>query len=288
MNAPFFNIIVDWINLTPEIKSAVLFGSAASQRALGNAASHPSSDLDLHLIARKAGSIERIDWNLVLPDQKFCFQACRPASGGVRKITTIFEAGQLDLIVVPLAMMRVVRIGMCLGLYNKSRYFRLALDEMATCLRSEYRFIKGESSWHALYSGVSALSGIRLSNRETRSLADVAICETLWVFQKLEKGELVAAQHVLHSKLSDINLRLWRELRLRRSLPLPSFGLGRQVETLAAEIERRYLCLSARLVVADLNIAAWKTLRGLKELMVQLDAGWSLPTSMESKFERYR
>ncbi len=98
----------------------------------------------------------------------------------------------------------------------------------------------------------------------------------------------MAAQHVLHTKLSDAGLRLWREGRRRRGLPLPSFGLGRRVEQLAPPAELARLRLSARLDRAELEAAAWSALAGLEAALGELAIAWTLPPSARRLLEEHR
>jgi hypothetical protein len=125
------------------------------------------------------------------------------------------------------------------------------------------------------------MSGVRLADPELCALADVFLCELLWVMQKLERGELAAAQHQLHRALAETNFRLVRELRLRRNLPLPSFGLGRRVETLLRPHELAWVAISARREAADLAAAACRARDGLVSLMKELVPSWSVPAPME-------
>jgi hypothetical protein len=266
----------------------VLFGSSASIVDSSYGVINRSSDLDFHLVASSAKALECVNWESELVQERFCLQVCRPASGGVRKLTVIFDSGQLDIVVVPLIAMRLAALGFRLGLYRRIRSLRVALDEMATCLQFGYRFIKGERLWLGFYNRVASLSGVRLNDREVRNLADASVCDLLWLLQKAKMGELIAAQHALHLRLSDTNLRLWRELRCRRRLVLPSFGLGRCVERIATEREHSGLRVSARLDLVEIRVAAWKAFECLTALMSQLDPRWIIPGAMESLLSRYR
>jgi hypothetical protein len=286
-NSSLFDATVDWLGRTAKIKSAVLFGSSASQLSSAGLAIS-SSDLDLHLIVADHLYFERIDWNLAFPNEKFCFQACRAATGSVRKVTAVFASGQIDLIIVPIGVMRVAAFGFRIGLYPKISSLRLALNEMATCLHSGYRFLKGKSTWEKLYYDISVLPGIRLTDEEMRNLADCAICDVLWVFQKIDNGELIAAQHVLHCTLSNTNLRLWRELRRRQNLPLPSFGLGRRAEILGSEAEQMFVRVNADLSTAAIRRAAWAAFNNLRALMAKLDPKWVVPLPMGARLDSYR
>jgi hypothetical protein len=248
----------------------------------------PVNDIDLHLVVSKASSLESADWRSIFPTREFCFSVFRPASGSVRKVTVVLSTGQLDLVIVPSVLMRMAELGLKFRLHRRFVSLRNALDEMATCLRSGYRFIKGGRRWQDFYRKVSRLPGVRIDNVLARRLADASVCDILWIRQKLEAGELIAAQHVLHSRVSDTNLRLWRELRLRQGLPLPSFGLGRGLEVLACPTELPLFSLSAQLRREELHIAVSQALENLNALMASLDSNWYIPQSMRVHFQRQR
>jgi hypothetical protein len=282
-----FDRLAKWVSRTGNVKSAVLFGSSASKTRAYHAPQRQSADLDVHLVVADSSAVENVVWDAELPDNEFCFQASRPASGSVRKLTLVFASGQIDFVIVPVAMMRIASVALRSRLYSRVRLINEALNEMATCLHSGYVFLKGQDMWGNFYRQVCALPGVQLTDDEARSLANASICDALWVLQKLEAGELIAAQHVLHSRLSEINLRLWREARLRQNLPLPSFGLGRHFETIANEAERHDFCVSARLVPSELRVAVWRTLECLDALMERLDPAWSIPQSMRCRLREY-
>ena len=90
-----------WLTADPRVRVAILFGSSARTQH-EHAAADDWSDLDLHVVTTDAAALERVNWPEALPDQEFCFQAVRPATGGVRKATVLFKTGQLDLVLVPL------------------------------------------------------------------------------------------------------------------------------------------------------------------------------------------
>jgi hypothetical protein len=285
-NSSLFDETASWLRCTNIVKSAVLFGSSALHLDSTGRLPNLTSDLDLHLIVSDAVRLENVDWKSALPDEEFCFQACRPATGGVRKVTAIFASGQLDLVLVPLTMMCFAALGLRLGLYSKVRRFRLALNELATCLHSGYRVLKGQVPWGGFYHRVSRLSGVSVNDSEIRDLADASVCDVLWIFQKLEQNELIAAQHVLHSKVSDTNLRLWRELRRRQNVSMRSFGLGRRIEALGTESDRRLLRVDARLDIPEMRSATWKAFKSLNEIMAELNPNWRIPSSMETLLRR--
>ena len=268
--------ISQWLRHDVSIESAVLFGSSAMAAPCG-----PDADFDVHVITALPAGLERVDWAHVLPGATFQYQAGRTATGGVRKVTALFAEGKIDLVIVPVDAARLIASALASGAYRQRPDVTTSLNEMATCLKTGYRFLKGEEIWGPLYASVAReMPGVRLSDDEMRALADAAVIDFLWAFEKVERGELVAAQHVLHRQLSETNLRLFRELRLRRREPLPSFGLGRRVETLASSAEVNMLMVSARLDPKELIDAATHTVISLMTLMRQLVPDWTAPVAL--------
>lgn len=273
--------VTAWLNAEPTVQSAVLFGSSA-RPAEAAGSGDPWSDVDLHIITKAPAALEKIDWRRALPRQDFYLQVARPATGGMRKVTAVFAAGQVDLVLVPAMTMRLTRLAMSAGLHRRVPFLRIALDEMATTLGAGYRFLKGERAWGSFYRRVAAeMRGVRLDDGEAINLANVFLCELLWVLQKLERGELLAAQLALHRSLAEANFRLVRELRQRRGPPLPSFGLARRVELLLSAEELDCLRISARAERKELRGAAWKALAGLKTLMGELVPAWRVPPGID-------
>lgn len=268
--------ILQWIEAERSICSAVHFGSGASDDP---ATADAWSDVDLHIVTSDAAGLLRVDWAAVLPELGFCFQVVREATGGVRKLTVVYASGQMDLILVPRAQMRLACWGMALGMHAWHRRLSIALDEMHTCLRSGYEFLKGEKEWGRFYQRVTTgMSGVRLDDAAIRALADGAVLDVLWVWQKIARGEYCAAQHVLHCSVANTNFRLIRELRLRRGQSLPSFGLGRRVEVLLSDVELSWVKVEARPNAEELRTATLRAARGLSALMRELMPTWDFPT----------
>ncbi|MEX2044610.1 MAG: hypothetical protein WD941_04600 [Opitutus sp.] len=280
--------VTRWVLECESIKSAVLFGSSVRSDN-GASTIDQWSDIDLHVVANKPRDMERIDWGRALPGVQFCMQATRAATGGVRKVTAVFTIGQVDMIVVPEQALRLGFFALRCGLNRHVRFLDVAFNEMATCLHSGYTFIKGEENVGHIYARVASLPGVRLQDTELISMANVALCELLWILQKLKRGEVVAGQHALHLRLVDSNLRFWREIRLRRGLPVPSFGLAPRLEVLKTPLDRKLISISATATPNELQEAAIQCLEGLRIMMAELVPGWSIPPLMaqvlESHFE---
>lgn len=269
-----------WLSNNAHVSSAAIFGSAARRVSQGRCVGEKGSDIDVHIITGSTKWLAAVDWRNELGEAGFCLRASRPATGGVRKWSIIYASAQIDLVVVPAVMMYAAKIGFRTGLYLHMSSLRVALNEMASCLRLGYVFIKGERQWGKFYRDVASLPGVRLADEDIAELANAALCDCLWILQKLEKGEVVAAQHVLHSRLVETNLRLLREVRIRESLPLPSFGLGRKVEVLLESDELRSLCVSSLARAEDLEKATRGALAELQTLVYRLCPKWVVSDEM--------
>ena len=281
-SAGFLSAVVKWLESERAIKSAVLFGSSAGT-ADSASGSDRWSDIDLHIVTTDARRLSKIDWERILPNEKFCQQIVRPATGGVSKVTALFATGQIEMVLVPTVQFQLARLAMGLGLHRQIHRLRSALNEVHTCMQSGYYFLKGENTWGPFYSRImDEMPGVRLCDSEVREIADIFMCELLWILQKLERGELAAAQHSLHRSLAETNFRLIRELRLRRGQSLPSFGLARRVEASLSATELSWVQVSARLEQEDLRHAAWRTLDGLKAIMSELLPLWRVPTGVDA------
>lgn len=271
------------------VDSAVLFGSAASLKSGGAAApAFVSNDYDFHLVVRRPQLFEALDWASEFRPNGYCFHSCRQATGGVRKLTVICTGGHLDMVIVPLWSMRFASLAIRFGCFQNLEFFRRAFNEMATCLHSGYEFIKGGEKWGGFYTKIHSLPGVRLSRDDVFELADVFLVDVLWVFQKIRSGEIVAASHVLHCRLIDTNLRLWREMRLRKCQPLPSFGLGRRVEVVASFDERKRFALNSCADFDDIKSHADAILRGTTTLLGELEPRWRIPVDMRRLLDSYQ
>ncbi len=278
--------VIAWLKRESSVESAVLFGSTASRGKKTRADGW--SDFDLHVVTRSPRKLERIDWARSLRGHGFVLQIVRSATGGVRKVTALFASGQLDLVLVPAAVMKNSRAAAARGQHRRPGKWQVALNEMATCLAGGYRFLKGEKKWGDFYSWVAVeMIGVRVSDSAAAGLAALFLSELLWVFQKIHRGELMAAQLVMHRSLAETNFRLVRELRLRRGDALDSFGLGRHAEATLAGAELDAVRLNARLNRRELTKAAWHSLAGLRHLMCELVPAWSVSAEMQALLNRH-
>jgi hypothetical protein len=269
-----FAALQRWVRSDQDVAAAVLFGSSAG-RSAGGGSNDRWSDYDLQIFTTNPAKLEQRDWAKILAAAGLQFQAVRPATGGTRKLTLLCERGQADLVIVPLASMQGWRRALLEGPPAPGTPDWHALNEIHVCIRTGYRILKGQKEWGAFYRRVAAeMPGVRLSDEAAAGLADISVCDALWIFQKLQRGELAAAQFTLHRSLAENNFRLVRELRLRRGEPLPSFGLARRVEFLLSKAERSWVTINARLERTAQRRATWQALEGLECLMAELVPTW--------------
>jgi hypothetical protein len=150
-----------------------------------------------------------------------------------------------------------------------------SLNNLSTIMRGGYRLLKGERSWGPFYARVvSELPGFRLGDEEVRAMADSFLCDLHWVLQKLQRGELVAAQRILHRSLLETNIVLQHEARCRARAA--TFQQARRVEKLLSSEKLRTVQVSARLEYGELVRAAWTALAGLEIIMRELAPEWRI------------
>lgn len=266
-----------WSEGERAIAAVVLFGSRARETM---AAADAWSDLDVQVVTSNPELFATREWTAVFAGRELWAYVIRPASGGVKKVTAVFRPGQeLDVVVVPAPKMRAARVAVGLGLHRRVPAVARALNEMATVLRSGHRVLKGGSGWAAFYARVvGEVRGTRLDDDEVRALAEEFFCDWLWVKQKVERGELVAAQRVLHRSLVEINVRLLHECRLRAGAV--SFREARRVERIVTPEQLAGIAIEARLEAASLGVAADKCAATCRELVSGLIGGvWRWPIS---------
>lgn len=266
--------IVAWLNNEPTVLAVVLFGSHA-RRTGALASADDWSDIDLQVVTSAPDRVLAADWANLFPGEQLCLKVLRPATSGLRKLTLIYASGEIDLVLVPARQMVGLRVLMKLGLHRKIRGLAGGLNNLRTILSGGYRLLKGQENWGPVYARVVAdMPGFRLDDTEVRNMADGFLCDLLWVLKKLQRGELVATQRVLHRSLIETNIVLLHELRLRRGEI--SYQQARRVEQLTERADLVTVQASARLSSGELHTAAWSALAGLRSLMRELLPAWTM------------
>ena len=270
----------NWLRGDPQIRAAVLFGSSA--QAPGTR-SHPDrwSDIDIQVIASDPSLVEKTHWESIFAKEGYCLHIARAATGNVRKVTVLFRSGQIDLVVVPYSRVRLARLGLSLGLHRKFHRWDVALNEIRTSMQFGYCFIKGGAEWGDFYAKILRdMPGVRLSDESAQEIANTFLCDMVWVLQKTDRGELLAARLMIHQSLFQTLFRLMRELQMRRDKPLQSFGLARHMETSLTAEELELVQIETVLQKVQLRGVAWRAYQALKSLMVVLVPSWTVPEEM--------
>jgi hypothetical protein len=272
-----FPLLVQRLQDDRNIVSAVVFGSRGrSASALG--AADRWSDIDLHLIVKDPARLILRSWAEAIPGCELVLHLVHTIPAGVQKVTILFTGAEINLILLPAGALRAVRLASRLGLHRHWKKLNFPLNEMATVMRGGYRFLKGERAWGPFYARVVRdLPGKRIDEAAAGRLADTFLRDQLRLRQKIERGELVSAQRILHVFLMEIIFKLLHEIRLRQGLP--TFGEGRRVEKLLNGEELRYAQVSARLDADELRAAATRTLATLRHYMAELAPRWSPPAN---------
>jgi hypothetical protein len=274
-----------WFATMPNVHAVVLFGSQARASA-APAAADRWSDIDLHVIGSKLDRLVKTDWTRVFPEGHVCLQVLRPASGGVRKLTVLLAEGGIDMVLIPSVKLHLADFAFKLGLHRKIPSVNFALNDFATIMSGGYRFLKGEERWGRFYAHVvTEMAGCRVDDTNAHNLAEVFLCDLVWVLQKIERGELVAAQRVLHRNLLETNVVLLHELRLRKGLV--TFREARRVERLVSSDLLSTVQLNGKLTPEELRGAAWHAFSGLRTLMAQLSPAWRVPHAMNELLARH-
>lgn len=267
--------LTSWINSEKQVRSAVLFGSCARKPA-DPARADRWSDIDLHLIVDRPADIVAVDWGRALPQFSLCLGVTRQASGGVSKHTLLFHEGEVDLVLVPTRKMQSARRAFNLGPHRQRPNLERALNTFATIMTGGFHFIKGQREWSDFYTRVvNEVAGDRIGNGAARQMADEFLLDFFSLLRKVRRGELIAAQRVLHRSLNETNISLLHELRIRSGRQ--TFQQARRVEALAPPREVAAITTTASLSSSELIQAAWASMRGLQYLMTKLQCGWSAP-----------
>ena len=132
-------------------------------------------------------------------------------------MNAVFAETEADFVVIPERAIRRMRMLVALGLHRRPGKVRRRLQDLAIVIRPGWRFLKGRSRWEPFYRKIVAeVPDPRLGDDVARQLAEGFACDYVWTLRKIVRGELRAAQRMLHRELADTNYRLLHELKLRR------------------------------------------------------------------------
>lgn len=256
-----------WARRQPAITGLTLIGSRA--RPARDAVWRPDahSDWDFQVITSQPEVFLRRDWAQGLPGVELLAYGVRPARiGGVPKINAVFAGAEADFVILPEPAVIAARRAVRSGRHRRPGPERTELQDLALVIRPGWRFLLGERAWGPMFRRVVAdIPDARPDDAALSNLAECFWCDLVWIRRKLERGECLAAQRVLHQSLAETNLRLLHELRLRRGKR--SFPDGRRLEKITPAAEVRLATVSARVTAKDLRTATERAARNCTALM---------------------
>lgn len=278
MNAKYIEDLVGaWARLDKDIEAVILFGSQA--RGCGDAL----SDWDFHIIARHTQFAATREWTAYLGlgfPKVYAFRD--GVVGKVTRITAIWPGADMDFVVLPSAQLKLARLAMRLGMHRRSERLRRRLADLALVIRPGHRFLYGEAEWGGFYRQVrDEIPDPVLAPEELRRKAELFVADYLWVLRKIERGELCAAQRVLHRSLAETNYALLCELRRRKGQD--AWPEARRLERWASVEEYEAFSVSVRPEREELKRALDKSCAAFRRLVNDLLGDqWSWPGDLEA------
>jgi hypothetical protein len=239
------------------------------------------SDWDFQIITSKPEMFADGAWTRELKGAKLLVYSARVARiGGVPKINAIFDGTEVDFVVIPVELFKKMKRIVSRGLHRQEGEARQFIQNLAVVIRPGWRFLKGAEPWDALYrQTIAEVTDPRLGDEAALQLANGFVCDLVWTRRKIERGELNAAQRMLHRELAETNFRLLHELRLRQEKR--SFPEVRRIEFLNDAAGMGAVSVSAKLEPKELTAAVKKSTATLRKLMKSLvGARWQWPAGV--------
>ncbi|MEO6004458.1 MAG: hypothetical protein ABIZ04_20555 [Opitutus sp.] len=261
-----------------DVEGLVLIGSRV--RAQGDAIwrADENSDWDFQILTSNPGKFTNANWTKELGTELHTYAVRSTAIGRVPKIAAIFAEGEADFVIINTRTLRLGRWLLAGGFHRRLPRLNRSLQDLALIIRPGWKYLKDSSNWNSFYEKlVAEISDRRLSNPECVALADAFVCDYLWTLRKIERGEFLASQRMLHHALLETNLRLLHESKLRTKQA--TFPEARRAEFVMTAEELSALTISTLPDPASLHAAAEKCANSCRMLMHSLVASqWTWPT----------
>jgi len=195
----------------------------------------------------------------------------------VKKVTAVFEEGELDLVIIPYRQFRMVALIVRLGLMNFFPKSSSSLRNLAAVWKGGVVVLKGDFRVTLLIDAMKAkINSGRLDDEEVCALANGFVCDYVSAKRKLARGEILAAQRWLHFHLAEVNFQLLHEWRQRRGLL--SFPDARRTESLLSKREMKLVEVKAIPNEISVSMALEECASACVELMGKLvGSKWSWP-----------
>jgi hypothetical protein len=212
-----------WAESESFVEALVLIGSQARSESDQIWKSDSQSDWDFQVITSRPEMFLDSAWAKSLGCEIRTYAVRRAALGDVAKPTVIFDGAEADFVILSSRTLKMARAAVQWGIHRRSKIIEQKLRSLAVVIRPGWKFLKGGDKWAPFFEEVVAeISDPRLSDDDIRRLADVFVCDVVWMRRKLDRGEFLAAQRAYHHCLLETNFKLLHELRLRsgqRSFP---------------------------------------------------------------------
>lgn len=273
----FADRMAAWAENEPSVRALVLIGSQTRAASDQVWKADAQSDWDFQIITSRVDLFEDASWTAALGLKLHTYAVRRAAIGGVPKIAALFAGAEADFVILPLAKLNPWRIAVARSEHHRSPVLQRQLQDLAVVVRPGWRFIKGAKTWEPLYQrAVAEIADPRLDDAAVCGLADGFVCDAVWTARKVERGEWLAAQRMLHRSLAETNFRLLHELKLRRGER--TFPEIRRGERVLSRREQQLVTVSAIPDARSLRAALKRSSATCRKLMQALvgDA-WSWP-----------
>jgi hypothetical protein len=263
----FGEIMTAWAAKTPSVSGLVLIGSR--ERAVTNVLEYADNyaDWDFQIITSNPRMFSDRAWVESLEGVKLRAYAMRTGQiGGVPKVNVVFSGAEADIVIIPAAAARLMRLLVGLGLHRREGRLRRRVQDLAEVIRPGWRFLKGGETWDSLFRQITAeVPDPRLGDKAARQLAEGFVCDYVWCLRKIARGELRATQRILFQELAEVNLKLLHELKRRKSER--TFTKARRIERITDPAELESVTVVAPLDAIALREAVNKTAVTCRQLM---------------------
>lgn len=265
-----------WAAAEKAMELLVLIGSQARAAQGAIAAADGGSDWDFQLATSTPEIFRDAKWTAQagLSPLAYVFRGGR--LGSAPKVTALFAEGELDLVIIPVGLLREVVRTVGGKAIPADSPVRQPVIDLAAVLQGGYKILVGEQEFGAFYDFVRReVPPARLSDDEACQLAAGFVCDYVSTHRKIDRGEFLAAQRWLHVQLAETNYRFLHELRLRNGLI--SFPDARRLESLR-EPRLSAISVEAALDAESLRSAVEKSAAACRDLMGSLvGARWQWP-----------
>jgi len=280
----FFSEVIAGLKAANHIRVCVVFGSFA--RFLHGFGDQPDrySDVDVQVITDDLSIFRDESWPKTLSSSPLLSYTHKAVFGGVNKATVIFDGGGVDVVILDHRSLLAARFLHSSGFSSISGKFRARMASFSDLMRFDYCMVKGSRKWEEFYRE-AGLAGSRLeiTDSEAQSLSCAAFAEAINILGRIERGELIAAQRLLHLELVELNIRLLNELRERRGEY--TYHRGRRAEQILPDDLRKYILVDSRCNKIELTHSTLDTMRSNRALIKEITG--TLPIWNEDYLLRY-